>query len=278
MKKLLLSILLMLLPILASADLVEIDGIYYNLISKGGTNIAEVTKNPNGYNLTGSLVIPPSVTHDGEEYSVTRIVDSTESGYWNGVFANCNLTSVSLPNSLTRIGRYAFAGCGGLTDFTIPNGVKEIGDAAFYNSSITSLSIPSSVTTIEESAFRDCYNLNSIYINDLEAWCKISFKGHSFTNAPFVGTLASNYTDYHLYLNGEEIKDLVIPNNVTSIGNNTFYGCIGLTSVIIPDGITSIGSDAFWGCNNLVSITIPKTVTSIGSEAFRFCSNLTSSL
>lgn len=273
MKKQLLLLVMILLPMMANADAVEIDGIWYNLITKG--KIAEVIKNPNGYNITGSLIIPASVTYDGEEYSVTRIVDSEEAGYWNGVFANCSMTSVSLPNSLTRIGRYAFAGCSSLTDFTIPDGVKEIGEASFYVSGITSISIPNSVITIEEEAFRDCYQLNSIYINDLEAWCKISFKGSSFTNAPFVGTLASNYTDYHLFLNGEEIKDLVIPNSITSIGSNTFYGCIGLTSVIIPEGITSIGSSAFWGCNNLKSITIPKTVSSIDSDAFRFCNNLT---
>lgn len=274
MKQTFLAILLMIMPIMADAETVEVDGIYYNLISKG--NIAEVTKNPNGYNITGDLVIPASITYNGEPYNVVRIVDSDEAGYWNGVFANCNgITNVNLPNSLTRIGQYAFAGCSGLTDFVIPNGVKEIGNAAFYSSSITSLSIPSSVTKIESEAFRDCYSLSSINITDLAAWCNISFVGENYT-APFCGTLASNYTAYHLYLNGEEVKDLVIPDDVSIIGPNTFYGCVGLSSVTISNSVTAIQSCAFFGCSGLTSITIPNSVSSIGSEAFRFCNSLTS--
>lgn len=274
MRKKLLFLIFMVMPIVADAETVEVDGIYYNLISKG--KIAEVTKNPNGYNITGNLVIPASITYNGFQYSVTKIEDSDVDGYWNGVFANCiGITNVLLPNSLTRIGKYAFAGCSGLTDFVIPDGVKEIGDAAFYCSSITSLSIPSSVTKIEGSAFRDCNRLSSIHITDLVAWCKISFMGDNY-NAPFCGTIASNYTAYHLFLNGEEVKDLVIPDDVSIIGNHTFYGCAGLSSVTISNKVTAIGSCAFFGCSGLTSITIPNSVSSIGSEAFRFCNSLTS--
>lgn len=264
----------MVMPIVADAESVEVDGIYYNLISKG--KIAEVTKNPNGYNITGNLVIPASITYNGEQYSVTRIVDSDVGGYWNGVFANCSgITNVILPKSLTRIGKYAFAGCSGLTNFVIPDGVKEIGIAAFMCSNITSLSIPSSVTKIESEAFRDCYRLSSIYITDLVAWCKISFMGDNYT-APFCGTIASNYTAYHLYLNGEEIKDLVIPDDVSIIGTHTFYGCVGLSSVTISNNVTAIERCAFFGCSGITKIAIPNSVLSIGSEAFRFCNSLTS--
>ncbi len=78
---------------------------------------------------------------------------------------------------------------------------------------------------------------------------------------------------------------IVIPNevtynsityNVTSIGNNAFKGCTGLTSVTIPSSVTSIGSDAFYGCTGLTNVTIPSSVTSIGSNAFEGCSGLTS--
>ena len=274
MKQLTLTFLLALLPMLANADPVEIDGIWYNLVTKA--KIAEVTHNPNGYNITDNLVIPASIKYDGEEYSVTGIVDAKVDGYWNGVFANCSgITSVTLPNSLLRIGRYAFAGCSSLTDFVIPNGVKEIGNAAFMCSSITSVSIPSSVTKIESAAFRDCSLLNSVHITDLEAWCKVSFLGDC-SSAPFCGTLSDRFTAYHLYLNGEEIKDLLIPNSVKTIGNHTFYGCIGLSSVTIPEGVTTICRGAFFGCRELKNLAIPKTVTSIGSEAFSLCSNLSS--
>ena len=77
-------------------------------------------------------------------------------------------------------------------------------------------------------------------------------------------------------MNGEEIKDLVIPNSVTSISNSAFYGCRGLTSVTIPNSVTSIGHQAFYYCAGLTSVIIPNSVTSIGAQAFSDCTGLTS--
>ena len=124
-----------------------------------------------------------------------------------------------------------------------------------------------SVTSIGSSAFRDCSGLKSVNISDLAAWCNISF-GSDYAN-PL-------YYAHHLFLNGEEIKDLVIPNSVTSIGDDTFYGCSGLTSVTIPNSVTSIGERAFRDCSGLTSVTIPNSVTSIGEYAFYNCSGLKS--
>ena len=78
----------------------------------------------------------------------------------------------------------------------------------------------------------------------------------------------------HLYLNGEEIKQLVVPNNVTTIGASTFKNCAGLTSVIIPDNVTIIYGSAFEGCTNLASVSIPEGISSIGAKAFAGCPNL----
>ena len=124
-----------------------------------------------------------------------------------------------------------------------------------------------SVTSIGSSAFRDCSGLTSVHISDIAAWCKIDFED-----------FASNPLDYahHLYLNGEEVKDLVIPNSVTSIGDYAFEYCSGLTSVTIGNSVTSIGSGAFGGCSGLTSVIIGNSVTSIGSSAFGGCSGLTS--
>ena len=100
MKKQLLLLVMMLLPMMAMADAVEIDGIYYNLITKG--KIAEVTSNPNKY--SGSVAIPEKVQHEGTEYSVTSI--------GNNAFSSCSdLTSITIPNSVTSIGNYTFANC-----------------------------------------------------------------------------------------------------------------------------------------------------------------------
>ena len=100
MKKQLLLFVLMLLPMMASADAVEIDGIYYNLILKAKQ--AEVTSNPNKYR--GNVMIPESVTYEGVEYNVTTICENA--------FYNCSsLTSITIPSSLTNIGAKAFKGC-----------------------------------------------------------------------------------------------------------------------------------------------------------------------
>ena len=258
MKKLL-TLLFMLIPMLSWAqDLVEIDGIYYNIVEKG--KAAEVTKS-SGAKYAGDITIPESVEYNGTTYSVTSIRGSA--------FYGCSgLTSITIPNSVTSIGYYAFYGCSGLTSVTIPNSVTSIGWYAFWRcSGLTSVTIPNSVTSIGSSAFAGCSSLTSIHITDIAAWCNIQFLSSDSNPLYYV---------HHLFLNGEEVKDLIIPNSVTSIGEYTFSGCSGLTSITIPNSVTSIENDAFRECAGLTSITIPNSVTSIGNYAFYECSGLTS--
>ena len=146
MKKKLLLFVMILLPMVASADAVEIDGIYYNLITKG--NIAEVTYNPDNYSrYTGSISIPEKVSYNNVDYNVTSIGESA--------FRSCfSLTSITIPNSVTSIKITAFFDCGELTSVVIPNSVTTIGDGAFEGcSSLTSLTISNSVTFIGANAF-----------------------------------------------------------------------------------------------------------------------------
>lgn len=183
-------------------------------------------------------------------------------------FEKCSgLTNITIPNAVSSIGDCTFLDCSGLTSVTIPNSVVSIGELAFKNcGGLISVVIPDSVTSIGNCAFENCSGLTSVYITDLERWCNILFKS-SYSNPV--------YYAHSLYLNNKLVTDLVIPDNVTSIGNCAFQGGSGFTSIAIPDSVTSIGRSAFSGCSGLTNITIPNSVTSIDSGTFYNCSGLT---
>ena len=263
---------------------------------------------------SGSVVIPSTVIYNSKTYNVISISGYAFSGCSgltsvcipNSVtsiseyaFQNCSaLTSITIPKSVRGFGYKVFSGCTSLTsvtlyandivsktytsyldedglayifgsqvtDYILGDNITSIGDYAFYGCSrLKSVTIPESVTSIGEGAFRFC-GLTKAEFASIESLCRISFK--DFDSNPLCHAK-------HLYINGQEITDLVIPNSVKSIGDYAFGYCSGLTSVTIPNSVTSIGNYAFYGCSGLTSVTIPNSVTSIGESAFRGCSGLT---
>ena len=301
MKKTTITFLLTLLMSMAGAKAFAydamIDGIYYNF---SGTNAA-VTYN-NGYAYTGSVVIPETVKYKGQTYSVTRI-DFNAFRYCSGLtsvtipnsvtfigayaFNDCSsLTSVTIPNSVTTISEHAFSFCSGLTSVTIPNSVTSISLFAFYGcSSLTSVTIPNSVTTIGRSAFEGCSSLTSVTIpnsvttigNDAFSgcsslmWVKVSVTDLSAFCNNWVVNGIKNSIGKPVHLideNGNEIKELVIPEDVTTIANHAFDNCSGLTSVTIPNSVTSIGDFAFYDCYGLLSVVVGNGVTNLPKYVF----------
>ena len=151
-------LLALILSVSASAFAVEaeINGLWYELVSK--TKEATVIQYKNNVYYSGDIVIPETVEYNGADYSVTSIGD--------GGFYNCrNLTSVTIPNSVMSIGHGAFSGCWRMTSATIPGSVTSIGNSAFRDcSSLTSVTIPSCVTSIEDCTFYICSGLTSVTI------------------------------------------------------------------------------------------------------------------
>lgn len=217
--------------------------------------------------------------------SVTTIYDKA--------FYGCSgLTSMYIPKTITSFGSKPFAGCTGeltlncdipsrypdkyitpvlsdseFSSIIIDDDVKQIGDYAFYQlTTLHSITFGSGVTSVGSCAFKDCTNLTYVNTTDLSAWCKISFGGDEANPLSFT---------HCLYCNGILLTDLVIPDEVTSIGAYAFWGCTNLTSVTIPSGVTSINGFAFSGCSNITSVSIPNTVKNLSYDVFQNCSNLT---
>ena len=168
---------------------------------------------------------------------------------------------------LAEIAGNAFEDCVSLVKITLPEQITTIGISAFEDcTNLKKIEIPDSVTSIGDWAFYDCTSLARVDISDLSAWCKIGFG--SGANPLRNGA--------KLYLDNNEITELVIPSDITEIKNDAFEGCTNLKKIEIPDSVTSIGNDAFENCTSLTSVTIPDSVTSIGKYAFSDCSSLTS--
>ena len=184
----------------------------------------------------------------------------------------CTDTEVIIPSIaptgdvVTSIGYKAFANQSSIISVIIPDGVTQIGSKAFYEcDNLAKITLGTGLTSIGNNAFGCCPCLKGVYISDIAAWCNISFTEYNQNPVFF----AKN-----LYLNGELIKELIIPDGVTAIPNHAFEYQSSITNVTIPDSVTAIGNYAFYECSSINSVTIGNNVTRIGDSAFSCCDNL----
>ncbi len=262
-------------------------------------------KMSNGVSIDGyigdetELVIP-------EEIDGVKVTCIGENAFWG----KSNLTSITIPESVTWIRNHAFSECKGITSIIIPANVDRIDFGVFsgcdklenitvskenkyydsrYNcnaiiktSSNTLVSgcgktvIPKDVTSIGDYAFSDCIGLTSITIPEsVTSIGYFAFNAcHSLTSITMAEGLTDIGDEAFFYCTG--LTSITIPKSVTSIGSSAFDKCNSLTSITIPEGVTKLERSTFNDCSSLTSVTLPKSLTSIRGWAFDNCSSLTS--
>ena len=223
----------------------------------------------------------------------------SDKAFFSDEYDETHLTSITIPNNVTEIGKYAFYGCSELSDIHLPENLQNIGIYAFYGcTSLTNVKIPNNIDAIYGNTFGDCKNLETVILPDgLSSIWKYAFAGcnklseinlpssltyidsyaFSSTSIPAIDISESvTYLGDGIFKGCEKLKNASLPGDITKIGDEMFSGCHNLSSFNIPSNVTSIGASAFEGCSSLTSINIPSNVTSIGASAFEGCSSLTS--
>ncbi|MCX4359505.1 MAG: leucine-rich repeat protein [Rikenellaceae bacterium] len=186
-----------------------------------------------------------------------------------------NLRSVRIPESVTKIGKVAFANCLNLKEITIPNSVTSIGDAAFQSClALTKVKMSENITYIGSSAFSSCEDLKELNIPR-----RVKYIGtYAFNGCTSLTDIVipEGVESLGIFALGDCINlvSATIPRSVTTMEAGTFKNCSNLRNVTLTDGLTVIGQSMFDGCTGLESITIPASVTKLGYEAFKGCTGL----
>jgi hypothetical protein len=250
---------------------IELDSLYYTLLTE---TTCEVT---DSYSNIVNCNIPKTISYNGQSYQVTSIADQA-------FYMRKQMVSVEIPNSVTNIGKQAFGSCVELSYLKLPDSVESIGEMAFYKcyglktiefsasfahvgksafglcTALSSVVLGETVARLDDAAFKSCSALERVDISNLAAWCNMEFAGK--TSNPL-------YYANHLYLNGEEATDIIVPEECTQLKPYVFVGGTSLTSITIPPTIAEICDNAFDGCVlDSVSLSDSRNSILIANTAF----------
>lgn len=220
-----------------------------------------------------SIIIPNTITvlEEGAFYQCGKLkhisLPDSVDVIGQAAFADCtSLTEIQMPTNMSSIGESAFSGCTSLIECIIPEGVTSIEEKLFHGCvNLKSLSLPSTLTSLS-GAFYNCGKLTRLNLTDINIWLRLipkNVSGFLGGQHPFSDSPGGN-----IYVNGELLTDLVIPNNILKINGYLFQNCTSLRSLTIGSRVTEIGDSAFNGCRNLSSITFSKSTTKYGNYAF----------
>lgn len=236
------------------------------------------------------LTLPASALPHVSVQACPKITVTSGDSIPDNCFNYCtNLTQITLPEGLKRIGARAFGNCSALRQIDLPDTVTEIGESAFAEcSALTSIKLPDGLKILEANTFYQCGNLTQvtlgaglrsispdafsvsnalreIRVDDIRHWLGLEFS--SERQNPLT-------SERKLYVGDVLLTALAVPEGVTEIGSYAFYGCTQLTGVTLADSVTEIGESAFENCTGLSVVSISDYVTEIGRLAFSGCSGL----
>jgi uncharacterized protein YjdB len=256
-----------------TAKLIYANGANKNLTGKVSIP-ATVTNQKMSYNVVG---IDPSVFMDAKNITSITLPDTITS-IGEDAFRNCaGLASIYIPSSVKRIEPGTFAGCSSLKDINLPAGLSYIGDDAFTGcSSLVLINLPESLTYLGNSVFAGCSRLTEIYLpEDLKDLGTAVFSGCSSLLEVNIPEGITGIED-EMFQDCTSLTTVSLPEGITYLGDRAFYNCTSLTGLHLPEAIKSIGAYAFYQCKSLTSIKIPYGVTVIEKYTFYGCSGMTS--